>query len=60
VLSAIGNSATFWALGGLSVVSLLYMVRAVPETKGRSLSEIERDLGATKKRPTSTPRARHA
>jgi sugar porter (SP) family MFS transporter len=59
VLSAIGNSATFWVLGGISVVSLLYMIRAVPETKGRSLSEIERDLTGTKK-TTATPRARHA
>ena len=45
VIAAIGAPATFWTYGALTVVSLLYMVRAVPETKGRSLSEIEKDLG---------------
>ncbi len=45
VIAAIGAPATFWTYAAITVLSVIYMVRAVPETKGRSLSEIERDLG---------------
>lgn len=44
IISAIGGAATFWSYGAITVLSILYMVRAVPETRGRTLSEIERDL----------------
>jgi sugar porter (SP) family MFS transporter len=44
LLSLIGNAGTFFLFGGLSLVALLYFWRQVPETKNRSLQEIERDL----------------
>jgi Sugar (and other) transporter len=45
LLSAIGNAGTFFLFAGLSIVALVYFQRQVPETKNRSLQEIERDLG---------------
>jgi len=44
LLSAIGNAGTFFLFAGLSVVALTYFQRQVPETKNRSLQDIERDL----------------
>jgi sugar porter (SP) family MFS transporter len=44
LLSTLGTANTFWLLTALTVVSLAYMARTVPETKGRSLAEIEHDL----------------
>jgi sugar porter (SP) family MFS transporter len=44
LLSAIGNDGTFFLFGGLTVLALLYFWREVPETKDRSLAEIERDI----------------
>ncbi|HEX5290206.1 MAG TPA: sugar porter family MFS transporter [Streptosporangiaceae bacterium] len=44
LLSAIGNAGTFFLFGGLSLVALIYFQMQVPETKNRSLQEIERDL----------------
>ncbi len=48
LLSAIGNAGTFFLFGGLSVVALAYFRLKVPETKNRSLQEIERDLDLPK------------
>jgi sugar porter (SP) family MFS transporter len=44
LLSAIGNAGTFFLFGALSLVALIYFQMQVPETKNRSLQEIERDL----------------
>jgi sugar porter (SP) family MFS transporter len=44
LLSALGNAGTFFLFAGLSIVSLTYFQRQVPETKNRSLQDIERDL----------------
>jgi sugar porter (SP) family MFS transporter len=44
LLSAIGGSGAFFLFGFLTLVALGYFWRKVPETKGRSLQEIERDL----------------
>jgi len=40
----IGAVGVFLLFGSLTLVALLYFWREVPETKGRSLQEIERDL----------------
>ena len=44
LLSAIGGTGAFFLFGFLTLVALAYFWRKVPETKGRSLQEIERDL----------------
>jgi predicted MFS family arabinose efflux permease len=37
----LGTSATFWLYGAVSIGALLFAFFLVPETKGRSLEEIE-------------------
>ena len=44
LLSAIGNAGTFFLFAGLSIVALVYFQRQVPETRNRSLQDIEHDL----------------
>jgi MFS family permease len=44
VLSALGNAGTFFLFAALSIAALAYFHRKVPETKNRSLQDIERDL----------------
>jgi uncharacterized membrane protein YphA (DoxX/SURF4 family) len=46
LLGAITPMGSFFLFGFLSVVALVYFAKRVPETKQRSLQEIERDLGA--------------
>jgi sugar porter (SP) family MFS transporter len=51
--SAITRQGTFWLYAGFGVLALAYFVRRVPETKDRSLEEIEHELGAhDSERPT--------
>jgi len=45
LLGAIGNAGTFFLFAGLSIVAVVYFQRQVPETRNRSLQDIERDLG---------------
>src|SRR6185436_12457789 len=42
LIDAIGVAATFWLFAFFCLVGWLWIWRAVPETKGRSLEEIER------------------
>jgi hypothetical protein len=42
--NAMGNMGVFFMFGGLTLVALLYFYRRVPETKGRSLQELEQEL----------------
>jgi sugar porter (SP) family MFS transporter len=42
LVEEVGPAATFWTYGALCVVALLFVWRFVPETKGRSLEEIEK------------------
>jgi len=44
LLGAIGNAGTFFLFAGLSIAAVVYFQRQVPETKNRSLQDIERDL----------------
>ena len=41
IVNAIGESTTFFLLAALCVVSFVFVRRLVPETKGRSLEEIQ-------------------
>ena len=40
---AIGPAVTFWIYGGVSLFSFAFVLAMMPETKGRSLEELERD-----------------
>lgn len=44
IIAAIGETATFAIYAAITVLSLVYVVKAVPETKNRTLSDIEREL----------------
>ena len=43
LLASIGESATFAIFGIVGIFSLFYTWRYIPETKGRSLEQIERN-----------------
>jgi sugar porter (SP) family MFS transporter len=47
LISAIGGLGVFLLYAALTVSAVVYFVRVVPETKGRTLQEIEADLGTT-------------
>jgi sugar porter (SP) family MFS transporter len=44
-VAAMGRGATFWVYAGMGVLALAFFWKKVPETKQRSLEEIERDIG---------------
>ena len=46
LVSAISRAGTFWVYAALGVAALVIFARTVPETKGRSLEEIEDQLTA--------------
>lgn len=41
VCSPLGSYGTFWLYGGICVVGVLFVLTKVPETRGKSLEEIE-------------------
>lgn len=47
IISAIGRAGTFATYGIVTVLSLWYVVVKVPETNGKSLSDIETEIGAS-------------
>jgi SP family sugar porter-like MFS transporter len=40
----LGSAATFWLYGLICTAGFLFVYRVLPETKGRSLEDIEREL----------------
>ncbi len=48
LMETIGISSMFWAYAVISFLGIFFVWRLVPETKGRTLEEIERDLLAKK------------
>jgi sugar porter (SP) family MFS transporter len=48
MVDAIGRAATFWVYAGLGVVAFAYFAVKVPETKSRSLEEIEQEIAGTR------------
>ncbi|WP_459887794.1 sugar porter family MFS transporter [Halostagnicola bangensis] len=47
LVDVFGQSGTFWLYGAFSLLALVFCYKLVPETKGRSLEEIEEDLRET-------------
>ena len=43
-LERIGNAGTFLIYGVFAIIGFLFVVRLIPETKGRSLEQLEADL----------------
>jgi len=48
LVHGLGLSWTFWAYGLVSIGAWFFVKRFVPETKGRSLEQIEKELAAGK------------
>ena len=46
-LEQLGNSLTFLIYGGFAIVGLVLVIRILPETKGRTLEELEAELVKT-------------
>ena len=44
---SLGAHGVFWLYGAICVLGFFVILRALPETKGKSLEEIERELGET-------------
>ena len=42
--AALGSSGTFWIYSGICVCAFVYLLRSCPETKGKSLEELEKEL----------------
>lgn len=43
LLNSIGQAYTFWIYGGIGILSLIFTYYFLPETKGKSLEEIEKN-----------------
>jgi SP family sugar porter-like MFS transporter len=42
--AALGSSGTFWIYSGICVCAFIYLLRNCPETKGKSLEDLEKEL----------------
>jgi Sugar (and other) transporter len=58
MLDALGGVGTFFVFAFLNLVALGYFWHKVPETKGRSLQQIERDLAVEPRSPVRGARVR--
>ena len=47
LVSAVGRPGTFWIYAGLGVLAFAFFAWRLPETKDRSLEEIQQEVGAT-------------
>jgi sugar porter (SP) family MFS transporter len=46
VVSGLGKSGAFWLYAGFGILAILFFWKYVPETKDRTLEEIEQELGS--------------
>ena len=47
IVSVIGPYGTFWMFGTIVLVGFVFVIVSVPETRGRSLEEIEKKIHRT-------------
>ncbi|ETN96392.1 xylose/H+ symporter [Zhouia amylolytica AD3] len=40
----LGASGTFWCYSGICILGFIFIYKKLPETKGKSLEEIEEEL----------------
>jgi sugar porter (SP) family MFS transporter len=52
--AALGSAGTFWLYAGICGAGFLFILRRVPETKGKSLEQIERELAQSGARVDAT------
>lgn len=48
IKDSIGIGQTFWIFAGLSIIGTIFVLLVVPETKGKSMAEIQRMLNGEK------------
>lgn len=48
ISNGIGTGQTFWIFAGLSLLGTIFVTLVVPETKGKTIAEIQRMLGGEK------------
>ena len=48
ISNAIGIGTTFWIFSGLSILGILFVYFVIPETKGKSMTNIQRMLNGEK------------
>lgn len=48
LVSGIGKPGTFWLYAGFGVLAVVFFALKVPETKDRSLEQIENDIAGSK------------
>jgi MFS transporter, SP family, arabinose:H+ symporter len=46
-LEVLGNAGTFFIYGVFALIGLIFIIRVIPETKGKSLEELEEELVKT-------------
>lgn len=55
--TALGTGQTFWLYAGITIVGAIFVFFLVPETKGKSLNEIQEILAGKNGRRTTDPEA---
>ncbi|KAL0268974.1 UNVERIFIED_CONTAM: hypothetical protein PYX00_010734 [Menopon gallinae] len=55
IIENLGNHGAFWMFGLICFLSLFFVYFFVPETRGKSLEDIERKFNSSKKSPQLTP-----
>ncbi|KAH8239910.1 hypothetical protein KR032_009185 [Drosophila birchii] len=53
--AGLGIGGTFWLFAGLTVLGVFFVFFAVPETKGKSLNEIQQELAGNRSNPAPVP-----
>jgi len=51
LLRVFGADGAFWLFGGICLLGLVFIIFCVPETQGKSLEDIERNLTGVGKGP---------
>jgi SP family galactose:H+ symporter-like MFS transporter len=55
MLAKLGNDVTFWIYAGICVLAYVFVQKLVPETKERTLEDIQRDLSRDGRRGRERP-----